>query len=325
MKTIKWGIIGTGYICGQFTQSFPFANDAIPIAVLSRDAERADEFAKKHLIPKTYTDINEFLSDDEIDVVYVGTPNLEHAEYTIACLEAGKHVLCEKPMANDEATLRTMLDAAAKADRFLMEGIWSHFFPATLKVREWIDTGKIGKPLQSYVDFSVKASGENWRMDAERGGSALLDVGIYCLTVTSYAFGLKPIEVKSFSYSEKGVDVLSSVIMKYSEDQIATFTCGFKSISNYKAIIQGEEACIELSNHWGPTKAELFLNDVRSGRVTNSIEVLEDRYPSTGFQYEIEHVGECLRKGLKESPVIPHEKSVDLIKIMESLRKEWGL
>lgn len=325
MGKIKWAIWGTGHICNEFAQGVQQVDNGELCCVLSRTQEKADEFAAKYGIAKAYCDADKMLAEGGADVVYIGTPNRAHYENIMTCIKHKKHVLCEKPIVINMREMEEVLAAAKAADVFLMEGMWTLFFPVIKKVKSWIEAGCIGRPLRATMNFSINSNLDGWRLGAEQAGGALLDLGIYCLTIVDLALGLSPLQTKSMAFVKNGVDYANSVMMKYSDDQIATFTSALDCLSDNKAIIQGETGYIEIRRKfWCPSGAELFKNEPTPS-VSSSVEVFEDAYGSTGFQYEAAHVADMLLAGKKESDVVTHQKSRQLTDIMEKLRKEWGM
>ncbi len=325
MNKVKWAIWGTGHICSEFAEAMEHVPNGELCCVLSRTQEKAEAFAEKYGIPKAYADADEMLAESGADIVYIGTPNRAHYKNMQLCIKYKKHMLCEKPMVINSTEMTEILDEAQKANVFLMEGMWTLFFPTILKVKEWIHSGKIGKVLRTNMNFSINATPGGWRLGSDMAGGAIMDLGIYCLTISDIAFGMEPAEVKSTAMVQNGVDIANSVILKYSEDQIATFTCAQDCLSDNKALIQGEKGFIEIRRKfWCPSVVELFVNEEMPG-VATSVEVFEDPYVSTGFQYEAAHVGELVLNGAKASPVMPHNKSIQLIRLMDELRESWGI
>lgn len=324
MKKIKWGILSTGNIANQFAQGLELIDNGYAYAVCSRSLKNAKEFADKYNIEKFYDSEDEFLADSEIDAVYIGTPNAAHCQNVLSALAAGKNVLCEKPLASNFAETKKMIDAAKAADKFLMEGIWTHFFPAVIKMRSWIDEGEIGKPLRLNANFSICAQG--WRLGAEQRGGAMMDLGIYCLAMTSFAFGLNPTQCLSAAEVKNGVDIAESVIMKFDADQLSAFSCALDSISPYSLTIQGEDGYIEIGpKFWCPYKTTLYQNIKGEVMETNQVDELNTPYAASGFQYEAQYVSQCLLDGIKESAAIPFEKTLRLARLMEDFRREWGV
>src|SRR5690554_3552433 len=145
--TWRWGILGPGGVATQFAEDLAAVDDASITAVASRSQERADAFGDRFGIPARHTSVEALVSDPDVDVVYVATPQARHADDTIAALEAGKHVLCEKPLALSARQARAMVETARRQDRFLMEALWSRFLPAYVRLREVLASGALGEPL----------------------------------------------------------------------------------------------------------------------------------------------------------------------------------
>lgn len=324
MKKVKWGILSTGNIANQFAQGLELTDNGEAVAVCSRSLKNAKAFSEKYNIEKYYGEESEFFADSEIEAVYIGTPNAAHCKNVLDALSAGKNVLCEKPLASNCAETEKMIAAAKSADKFLMEGIWTHFFPAVKKMRGWIENGKIGKPLRLNADFSIRAQG--WRLGSEQRGGAMMDLGIYCLTMTSFAFGLNSTRCLSAANVVKGVDIAESVIMEFEPGQLSSFSCALDSISPYALTVQGSEGYIEIGpKFWCPYKTVLHRYIKGDVMETEIAEEFNEPYASTGFQYEAQYVSECILNGAKESDVIPFEKTLRLARIMEDFRREWGV
>ena len=327
MKKIKWGIWGTGYIANRVAQSFKHTQKSQLYCVLSRTPEKAQEFAKKHEAIHAYGNVEEMLADDALDVVYIATPNVNHLENTLSCIKAGKHVLCDKPMATNISDTKKMIDAAADAGLFLMEGMWTRFFPVIRKVCQWIESGRIGRPLRFNCNFSFVASPSGWRCLDGKDAGALLDVGIYCITLASLAFGLTPSDILSTAYIDKGTDIANSVVLKFEDDQIAAFTSALDCESDLKAIIAGEKGYIEVRNpFYAPNLALLYEYNTQNNKSEASAkcsEHVDQSYPSTGFQFELDHVSDCIAAGWTESDIMPHKTTLEAMQLMEDIRAKW--
>ncbi len=328
MRKTNWGIWGTGYIAGRVAQAMGYTQSCNLHSVLSRFQQKADEFAQKYGVPYAYGDIDEMLSDEALDAVYIGTPNASHIDHAIECLKRGKHVLCDKPMVTNSGDMDKLLDAAKSSGKFLMEGMWTHFIPVVQSVKDWIAGGLIGRPLRCNVNFSIVSPQDGWRWKDGVDGGALLDLGVYCLTMASIAFGLDPAAIESTAYIKDGTDIANSTILKYRNDQIAAFSCALDCESDHKAIIAGDKGYIVVKNPFYAPKDALLYNYVESNAISpesNSkfIENANQSYPSTGFQFELDHVSACIREGRKESPVIPLGWSRQMMKLMEKIRSKW--
>ncbi|MCF8001894.1 MAG: Gfo/Idh/MocA family oxidoreductase, partial [Halanaerobiales bacterium] len=207
--TINWGIIGTGFIAQTLADEFKYINQGKITAVASRSREKAEEFTQKNNIEKSYSSYEDLAKDDEIDVVYIATPHNLHFENTLLCLNNNKHVLCEKPIAVNEKQTKEMFKLAKEKELFLMEAMWTYFLPPILKVKEWIEEGKIGDIRLLTARVGINAiKKENKRLfDPALAGGALLDTGIYPVALSNYLLKGKPKDINASSYlGETGID-----------------------------------------------------------------------------------------------------------------------
>ena len=322
---IKWAIVATGNISNQFAQGLNLVSGASLLAVASRDETKAKDFADKYGAKKFYGSYKELASDSEVDVVYIGTPNDSHLELTEMYLNAGKHVLCEKPMGVNAKQTSRMAKLAREKNLFLMEAMWTRFFPVMIKVIEWLKDGKIGQPKHINANFGIE-SGDGWRKGIELSGGSLLDVGIYPLTLTFLAFGRDYEQIKGIGLTnEEGIDLQNSFIIKY-KDKLASLSSAIGQRMNNRVYIEGTDGRIFIDGDFWRPKRAVLTKGVKDVLVySDDKEVFEDNYESSGFQYEAAHVTECIEKGLTESPVMSLDESIDVSKAMDKLRKDMGV
>eukprot|EP01047_Picozoa_sp_COSAG01_P057431 COSAG01_NODE_6637_length_3568_cov_4.555780_3_plen_230_part_00 len=187
---LRWGLLGSGKICADFATALRHVPSAELRAVAARSSTAAEAFQDTHAVPLSFGSYAELVASDEVDVCYVGMLNTSHKAATIACLEAGKHVLVEKPMALSVKDAKDMVDAAQSNKCFLMEGMWTRFFPAVRRARELIRDGYIGDVKQVQADFGFHCTdGPSSRMfNAQLGGGGLLDIGCYVVDAAAVAF-----------------------------------------------------------------------------------------------------------------------------------------
>ena len=200
MERIRWAIVGTGYIANQFAQGLMLVKDAQAVAVVSRNAKKAKEYADLYHVEASYVDYHRMLAEAKPDIVYVAVPNDCHVDYIIPALQAGVHVLSEKPMADNSAQLKLILDKAREKGLFVMEGMWTRSFPAVRQVRQWIKEGKIGKPLAVHAHFDIQPEYDHWQVwkaGIAHTAGALRDVGIYALAMAYFVFPEEPVKVYS--------------------------------------------------------------------------------------------------------------------------------
>ncbi|XP_014849831.1 PREDICTED: uncharacterized protein LOC106922158 isoform X1 [Poecilia mexicana] len=324
----RWGICSAGKISHDFTvalKTLP-AEDHQVVAVAARKLENAQEFANKHSISRVYGSYEELARDPDIDVVYVGVIHPYHLSACKLFINAKKNVLCEKPLAMNAKEVKEILDSAKKNNVFLMEAVWTRFFPASVQIRNLLAQGEIGEVKMVRADFCVPLLHVPRSVQKDLGGGALLDLGIYCLQFISMVYnGEKPESIQASGIClETGVDESVAVILKYSKNRMATFTCSAGVQLPNDAIIAGTKSKIQVpSPMWCPTS--LVVNE----KVTQ-YPVPEPSLPlnftnSTGMCYEAEEVRQCLLKGLKESPVMPHADSLLLAEMEDEIRQQVGV
>jgi predicted dehydrogenase len=315
MRKYKWGILAPGSIARRFAAGLKLAPEAERYAVGSRDLARAKAFADEFGFQKSYGSYEELARDPDIDIVYVASQHPQHAEYTILCLENGKNVVCEKPVAvNAKQTVR-MIECARKNNVFLMEGMWTRFFPSVIKTRELIAEGAIGKVRHLNADFCFRASPnpESRLFNPEAAGGSLLDVGIYNISFASMVYGKQPDRIDCPMYiGETGVDEMAPVILSYEGGQSAFCFSAVNVSTPQDAVIYGEEGWIKLPGYWHGDTVQLFSN--------GELKELKFPFEQPGFQFEAMEVMSCLDKGWKESPSMTLDESLVIMETMDKIR-----
>lgn len=322
MNTIKWGIIGAGNISSSFATALNSLEEAEIIGVAARDVKRAKEFCAKYHGKRAYGSYEDLAKDPEIQVVYIGTLHPSHYENAKLCIEHGKSVLCEKPFTLNAKTSKELMDLAKEKNVFLMEAMWTKFLPVTKKVKEWIDTGKIGNLQYIRAAFGINLENEEDHrlFQLENGGGALLDLGIYPITYAIHMIGALPIQVKSsVIIGASKTDELNTVIMKFENDVIANVASSSTATVGTDAMIIGNQGKIRVPNFWYAQEA--FLEDLEG----NLIDHYEEPHQTNGYEYEAMEVMKCIKLGKLESDIVPHKHTLDIMCIMDSLRREWGL
>ena len=328
MKQVKWGIVGTGNISSQFTEGLQLVENAQIAAVASRSIESAQAFAQKYDIAKSYGSYEDMAKDADLDIIYIGTPHPQHYDNVMLFLNAGVAVICEKPLAVNAAQTEKMIAKAREKDVFFMEGMWTRFFPAFKKALEWVRSGRIGQPkmINAMFGYDGTANKAQWRFAHDMAGGALLDVGIYPLAMTFAMFGTDPVKVSTAAYIENGVDEYNTFTFEYADGRIAVLSDGIGIKLNNSVFIGGTEGSVLFGESWWhPDRAEFAPHGEADCRITEDREVFYQPYPATGFQYEAQAVQEYFLQGLKEAPEMPLDETLKIAKMMDRLRKEWGL
>lgn len=297
------------------------------VAVAARKLEDAQEFAKKHSISKAYGSYEELARDPDVDVVYIGVIHPYHLSTCLLFTNAKKNVLCEKPLAMNTKEVQEILASAKRNDVFLMEAVWTRFFPVSAEIRRLLAQGELGDVKMVRSEFGVPLMHVPRAVQKELGGGALLDVGIYCLQFISMVYnGEKPesIQASGVVHLEKGVDETVVAVLKYSGNRMAVITCSSGVQLPNDAIIMGTKGTARVpAPMWCPTS--LVVN----GKETE-YPVPEPYLPlnfinSTGMRYEAEEVRQCLLKGLKESAVMSHADSLLLAELEDEIRRQVGV
>lgn len=295
-KKIKWGVISTANI-GRWAvnPAIQASSNSELIAVASRDTQTAADFAEQWNIPRPYGSYEALLDDAEIDAVYIPLPNSLHREWTIKSADAGKHVLCEKPLGLTEAECREMSAAADANNVIFMEAFMYRFHPRTERVLEMIQDGVVGelKMIQSTFTFRLTKP-DNIRLQPELGGGALMDVGCYCINVSRTMAGSEPVEVQAFeSKAPTGVDNMMAGTMRFSNDVFASFECGLNTKRRESYEIGGTEASLRVADAFLPGTDDVIIEEHRDGEgpVLHSVAGVDE------YQCMVEHFAECALNG----------------------------
>ncbi|MCE5189385.1 MAG: Gfo/Idh/MocA family oxidoreductase [Eubacteriales bacterium] len=328
MKPVKWGIVGTGNIANQFAQGLQQVEHAQIAAVASRSLDSANAFAEKFSIPKRYGRYEDMAQDAELEIIYISTPHPQHFENVMLFLEAGYAVVCEKPLGVNAAQAEKMVAKAREKNVFLLEGMWTRFFPAFKQALEWVRSGRIGELKMIHADFGYDGNSyrKQWRFQHDMAGGALLDVGIYPLALAFAMFGTNPIKVSGAAFIENGVDEYNSFTLEYDGGRIAVLSDGIGVKLDNRAFIGGSKGSVLLGEGWWhPSKAEFAPSGDSEVGISPDRDVFEQPYPSSGFQYEARAVQQYFLEGRKEAPEMPLDETLIIARTMDLLRKEWSL
>jgi len=323
MKTIKWGIVGTGTISSTFATALNSMKNTEIAAVASRNQSKAEDFANCFSAKKAYSSYEELAKDPDVDVIYIGTPHTEHRENASVCMKYGKAVLCEKPFTLNYQDSQYLVDIAKEQNVFLMEAMWTKFLPATKVVKQWLKNGLIGKVKFFKVNFGFEKEFdiENRWFNPNLAGGALLDVGIYPITYVIHMMDRLPDKVVSSAHLGKSnVDEMNVITFQYKEEGVlAELSSAVAAEIGKDAVIVGDKGTIVVPNFWMAESAECYDTE---GKL---VESFSTEYNANGYVFEAEEVNQCLREGKKESAALPLQDTLDIMKLMDSLRKEWGL
>jgi len=333
-EKIGWGFVSTGWISTEFAEG---VRDEVPdgyvAAVGSRDLKKAEAFAEKYG-GKPYGSYKEMFEDPDVDVVYVATPHPIHMENVIMAAEHGKNILCEKPFAVNRKQAQAMFDAAKANDVFIMEGLWSRFFPAWRYVSELLASGELG-PVCS-IDAATCWGGMRsaepryehrlWRPDL--AGGSLLDAGVYSLASASVALGGMQMPKNIYSTLRKtvtNVDGDVDMLLEF-ENGVTAHLISSLFRRNFETTIYCEKGQIHIPRHRNPNSVTVTRVLHKDGRYAGTETVTRDfPYRSHGFQFEAMVVQDCLRKGLRTCPQVPPEETLINMLICDTVRERGGL
>jgi predicted dehydrogenase len=322
MEKVRWGILGCGKIAAKFAADLRLVKDAVLTAVASKDELRARNFAETYGAEHTFNSY-ESLAMSNVDVIYIATPHGLHHEHTMLCLQYGKAVLCEKAFALNLKQVEEMVALAKQKKVFLMEAFWSKFLPQYTKVVELITNGSIGTIQFLQADFGFRAGEPKAQRlyDPLLGGGALLDIGIYPVFLAQSLLG-KPIDISAtISRYSSGVDEQCCMNLVHSGGALSSLACTFAADTPVQAIICGTEGRIEMRNRFHNATARIFVGKGKDE--LTEVEVYhEDGY---GYQFEAQHVTDCLQQGLIESPVHTLQDSLDLMETLDAIRAKAGI
>ena len=318
---VRIGIMGTGRIVARWMRDAATVREVEITAIASRDEARARQAAERYGIARAYGSYEAMLGEDVCDAVYVATPHNMHRECAMLAMRAGKHVLCEKPLAPNANQAREMIACARERGVLLMEGMWTRFFPATGEVRRMVRSGELGEVRMIQADFSFLTPFETQtRMfDPAQAGGALLDIGCYGVHYVMDLYGAAPEQVSGTAVlGASGVDEQAVLALRFPGGRMASVACGLRVSLPDTARIHGTRGSVEVPGFWHPAGYDI-TRDGETRHVSAPIDAPE------GFSHEIRHFAECVRAGLMESPVIPHGESLAALAVMDAFRAQIGL
>jgi predicted dehydrogenase len=317
-QTIRFGVIGPGRAAARFAEGVAAVEGARIAAVWGRNAERAAGYAARFSVPLIATTLDSLFSS-EIDAIYVATHPDTHAELCIAAIEAGKHVLCEKPAALNVARLEGVIAGARKHDRLFMEAMKPPFFPLYRRLREHLEAdpiGPVGFVRAGHCDSSI---GPDYPLHfRELGGGGILGIGPYeAFLALDWLGPMKRVQTMG-RVNAAGVDSFA-IFQSEHERGMAQLHTGIDLSSHGDAVLSAPSGYVMIhANWWNPVRATVrYVN----GRVVE----LDEPYVAGGFNYETEHFCGLLRDGLRESPVITHELSLGMARLLEEARRALGV
>lgn len=319
LTSIRWGLLATGRISREFAEDLALVDGCELAAVGSRTPGAAEEFAARHGAARAHGSYEALVADPEVDVVYVGTPHHRHAADVRLALEAGKHVLCEKPFTLDEATTAELIALAGNRGLFLAEAMWMRTHPLVRAVKERVDAGGCGPVRQVRAELGFVAPAGGTRLwDPALGGSALMDIGVYPLTFALMLLGEPESVVAAGTLTDRGIDSDGGAVLTFPGGAVATVAWTFTATSDNRASVAGPDGRIEIAAPMHHPHEATFTG---SGSRTS----LTAEVTGLGLAHEAEEVARCVRAGLTESPLLPHAGSLAVARVCDEIRRQLGV
>lgn len=322
---LSWGILAPGGIANKFAEAVRAHTDGTVAAVGSRNLERAQQFAERHGIARSYGSYEQLVADPDVQAVYIASPHSHHRDQALLAIDAGKHVLIEKALAFDSAQVEQIFDAAGRAKVFAMEAMWTRHLPHVLEMHRLIDTGALGELVSivadhgQYFDFDP----ESRVFNPELAGGAMLDLGVYPLAFILDFLGAPETVTAAGSLNRTGVEGQVAMLLGYpgtaGTDIVAqgvAHTTLWAQTAN-TAVLSGTKARIEVDGwFYTPSRFRLIPFDGEPSEFDGRVE--------NGFQFQIAEAARCIAEGRHESERMSWQHSRDLMSVMDQARRQIG-
>lgn len=310
-------MVGTGGISRTTAGDLHQTENLDLVAVASRTIDNAAEFAAEFEVPRAYGDYDALFDDDDVDVVYIGTPIATHADLARRAVLAGKHVLVEKAFTTTAAEARSLAALAAERGRFLMEAMWMRFNPAFRRMLDEVASGAIGdvRTVQAGFGIPFPQSWNIWR--PELGGGALLDMGVYPLTLAHLILGPPEIIRATGELRRDGLDVTASVFLRYGEGRFAQALTSLAGFVNPVATVGGTEGFIAFDQPF--MSADSFRVETPPDGEPRTVTVPLE---GAGYVPMFRAVGEAIADGRLEHPWRPLAETIAVLETMDEVRRQ---
>ncbi|MCR4786205.1 MAG: Gfo/Idh/MocA family oxidoreductase [Lachnospiraceae bacterium] len=320
---MKMAILGAGGIAAIMAETIRPLEDVESYAIGSRDLRKAQAFAEKYGFRKAYGSYEEMLEDPEIDLVYIAVPHSHHHMWTLASLNAGKHVLCEKAFAVNERQTREMIELSEKKGLLLAEAIWTRYMPSRQIITEIVERGDIGRPRTISANLGYRIDMNERMVRPELAGGCLLDLTVYTLNFASMVWGddIRRIAASCVK-TDTGVDGQDTVMIEYQDDRMASLFTTMYTLTNRMGLICGTEGFIEVQNINNPEQIRVYSPDRNGPELRACIDVPEQ---ITGYEYEVLACKKAIEEGRIECPEMPHSQTIQIMCQMDQIRKQFGI
>lgn len=316
----KVGIIGAGWIAEKMAAALAPLEDYCVYAIASRSIEKAQSFAERWNVAKAYGSYEEMVADEEVDLVYIATPHSHHFPHAMLALKAGKPVLVEKAFTANEAEAQELIETAHSKGLFITEAIWTRYMPLSHKIKEIMESGIIGEPRVLTATLCYMMEFKERILRPDLCGGALLDLGVYVLNFARMYFGTDIVRtVSNCHVGPTGIDLQECISLSFANGKMANLQAGTLCLNDRQGIINGTEGYIRVDNINCPELVEVYRNYELVARYEKPEDMVN------GYEYQVMEARRCIEAGLLESPMMPHEETLSIMKQMDALRKEWGV
>lgn len=319
---VRWAVVGTGGIGRRTVGDLRLCDTADVVAVGSRSRDSANAFAKEWSLPLAFDDYAELCSSPEIDAVYIGTPHSTHFAYARQALEAGKHVLCEKPLTMTAGEALELGRVAANSGCFLMEAMWMKFSPAMQRAMEVIAAGTLGEPrfVQAGLGYPVPPNGPKRFWDAALGGGALYDMAVYTITLTHMILG-EPVEISATgTMRPDGVDLEEAITLRYASGALAQLATSITTLIPPRGWVGGTKGCIDFGEQlFSPGSIRIVVGQPP---VPPSVKDEVFQKEGNGYVPMFRAVNEQILAGATGHPLHPVSATASVLQIMQTIQKK---
>jgi len=318
METVRWGILGTGFIANKFANAVKNAEGARLVAVASRNATSADKFADTYQIEHRFDSYEAMADFDGVDAVYIALPHTYHPVYAKFFMEAGKHVLSEKPICANLRQLEELMAVRKEKNVYLMEAMWTRFLPAIQKIKQMVEDGVIGEVREISADFCYNQEDRTHHVfKRECAGGSLLDVGIYGLNFASIFLGDKVVDFQTAAFQKDGVEERINILLRYPNGAIARVSSAISLLKPEDGYIYGDKGYIRIPHFYSASEFEVVAE--------TASQTYNFPYKGNGFEEEIEACNRCILAGKTQSDIMPLEQSAAILRLMDAIRKQAGI
>lgn len=318
--TLRWGVLAPGGIATDWVAALHANTDQRVVAVASRSAERAAEFARAHGIERSYGGYEQLVADPDVDIVYIAAPNVFHQPLALLAISAGKHVLIEKPLGVDAADAQVIVDAARVAGVFAMEAMWTRFLPQSTIIAQLLAEGELGDVALVTADFGSNFGEPSGQpvFDPAMGGGALRDIGIYPVWLSQFVLGTPQSALARGRMLETGVDAQAAMILDYATGAQAVLHTTMRADTPTEARICGTRARVEVRTPFYAPHGFAVVRDDERTEFTDGTG-LRGR---EGLAFQATAIAEHVAQGRTEAPEHPLDVSLTVLRTLDDLRAQ---